>query len=233
MPTPKQGYYLADGTRIPGTTTIIGRFKDSGALIQWAYKQGREHEALARQGKEAPARLYETVEKAADIGTASHALVEAHIRGAEGDEIFSGPDYQSLDEASQRAARDAYGAYLSWEGQSKLKIIEQEIQLVSEEFRFGGTPDAIGQINGEYCLLDWKTSNNVYTDHLIQLAAYNYLWNENNPDRQITGGSHLCRFAKTHGDFAHNYYPNLDEGWELFKLYRKAYDLDKQLKKRA
>ena len=36
MPSPKSGYYNAKGERVPGTTTIISRFKDSGALIHWA-----------------------------------------------------------------------------------------------------------------------------------------------------------------------------------------------------
>lgn len=228
MPTPKSGYHLKDGTRVPGTTTIIGRWKDSGGLIMWAYKQGREHEALAQrvrhkelpEATKVPSRLYEVVEEAADIGTEAHGLVEAHING---DDL----------PAASPTAMDAFNAYLSWEAQSKLEIVEQEMQLVSEEYRFGGTPDAIGRIGNELCLVDWKTSNSVYSDYLIQLAAYKHLWEENHPDRPLTGGFHLCRFAKEHGDFAHHYYPNLDEAWRAFELMRELYDIDAQLKKRT
>ncbi len=46
MPHPKGGYRDADGKRIPGVTTIIGRFKESGALIRWAYGRGRDGEEL-------------------------------------------------------------------------------------------------------------------------------------------------------------------------------------------
>lgn len=42
MPHPKQGYFTKDGVRVPGTTTIISRFKESGALIYWAYNRGKE-----------------------------------------------------------------------------------------------------------------------------------------------------------------------------------------------
>ena len=230
MPTPRSGYHLKDGTKVPGTTTIIGRFKDSGGLIHWAYKQGREHESLAQRVRHeelpedtrVPARLYEVTEEAADIGTQAHELVEKHING----EHWLDSDYHEQ-------AVDAFGAYVSWEEQSKLTVVEQEMQLVSEEYRFGGTPDAIGEINGELCLVDWKTSNSVYQDYLIQLAAYRHLWETNHPDKPLTGGFHLCRFAKTHGDFSHHYYPNLDEAWEAFKHMRALYDIDKQLKKRA
>jgi hypothetical protein len=43
MATPKAGYRNADGIKLPSVTTILGRFKDSGGLIRWAYKQGRDH----------------------------------------------------------------------------------------------------------------------------------------------------------------------------------------------
>lgn len=81
-------------------------------------------------------------------------------------------------------------------------------------------------------LLDWKTSNGIFPDHLVQLAAYKQLWNENNPDRLITE-MHLLRFAKEHADFHHHRYANLDDAWRQFEIFREAYEIDKQLKKRA
>ena len=177
--------------------------------------------------------LYETVGKAADIGTMGHWLVEQHIDGAATDLKTLLGHFPGATDEMHNTAKDAFGAYLTWERHTKLKVIDQEMLMVSEEFRFGGTPDAIGEIDGELCLVDWKTSNAVYLDHLIQLAAYRHLWDVNNPERPLTGGSHLCRFAKTHGDFAHHYYPNLDDAWEAFKLMRRLYDITASLKKRA
>ncbi len=55
MATPTQGYWL-DGKRLPSVTTILGRFKESGALIKWGYGQGREN------GRESA--LNEMIEKA-------------------------------------------------------------------------------------------------------------------------------------------------------------------------
>ena len=218
MPTPKAGYHLADGTRVPGTTTIIGRFKDSAGLMHWAFKQGK-------LGKE---RLYEEAEKAADIGTLAHAMVELHIKGDD--------PHVALAEADgdmRGKAQSAFKAYLAWEGMTKLRVIEQEMQLVSEKYRYGGTPDAIWLINNELCLLDWKTSNSVYGDYLVQLAAYRNLWEEHNPDRPLTGGFHLLRFAKEYADFAHHYYPNLDSAWRAFTLMRELYEIDRELKQRT
>lgn len=248
MPTPRAGYRLKDGTRVPGTTTIVGRYKDSGALINWAYRQGKEHADLEFRGLPAPSGLYDKVQEAADIGTTIHAMVEAHIDGAAQsviDGIYMG---EHEDEDARAACESGFAAYRAWEKQSGLKIVAQEIQLVSEEYRFGGTPDAIGEIDGELCLLDWKSSSGIYPDHLIQIAAYKYLvehgvrtenrkplWYKGEPGLKmvLNGGFHLCRFAKEHGDFGHHYFPQLDDAWEAFKHMRALYDIDKQLKKRA
>ena len=36
---------------------------------------------------------------------------------------------------------------------------------------------------------------------------------------------------KEYADFAHHYYNNLDDAWDQFKLFRRAFDIDKKLKK--
>lgn len=224
MATPAAGYRLKDGSRVPGTTTIIGRFKESGALLHWAFAQGK----LAEQGK--IRHLYDKRDEAADFGTQVHELIEAHKNG----QAITLPD------DAPEQVRSGVEAYLSWERMTKLEIVQQEVQLVCDCHRFGGTPDAIGRIDGKLCLLDWKTSNGVYSDYLIQLAAYKHLIErgyrlDNGEPLGLTldGGFHLCRFSKSHGDFAHHYYPKLDEAWSQFVLFREAYEIDKQLKKRA
>lgn len=230
MATPKQGYRLADGARVPSVTTIISRFKDSGALMKWAYTTGREHGFTEGRGGIAPTSLYEVSGKAADIGTAAHSMVEASIKGEHPEMV---QDYINLSVDDRIKAKNAFAMYEEWAAQSSLVIVDQEMQLVSEKYRFGGTPDAIGEIGGKLCLVDWKTSNGVYSDYLLQLAAYRVLWDENNPDRTLTGGSHLCRFAKEFGDFAHHYYNDLDDAWLMFEHLLKAYRLDQVLRKRA
>lgn len=221
MPTPRKGYFTSSGEKVSGTTTIIGRFKDSGALIRWAWQRGKDHP---------DEDLYASRDEAANIGTAAHAMVEACINKQDphGVESLGG-----LTPEGRAKAIKAFGAYQKWASMSNLEIVDQEMLLVSDTYRFGGTPDAIGRLDGQLCLVDWKTSNGVYSDYLLQLAAYKQLWEENHPDMLLTGGFHLCRFSKESGDFAHHYYDELDDAWEMFKALRTAYEYDARLKKRA
>lgn len=225
MATPKAGYWL-DGKRLPGTTTIIGRFKDSGGLLHWAFQQGQS----------GAAHLYEQAEVAADIGTVAHSMIEAHINGLEP----TVPPDMSAEDADK--AHNAYGMYLAWKRQTNLKLISkyQEIQLICTCHKFGGTPDAIGEIDGKIVLLDWKTSNGVYQDYIIQLAAYKHLIEcgvrmdtGESLGLTINGGAHLLRVPKEYPDFDHRFFGDLTDAWRQFELFREAYEIDKVLKKRA
>jgi hypothetical protein len=130
-------------------------------------------------------------------------------------------------------AIQGYRNYLTWENSNNMKIVSIEDQLVSKEYLFGGTLDCVFEKDGILSIGDFKTSNAIYSDYLVQVAAYRQLWEENYPERPITGGFHLLRFSKEHADFAHHYWSELDDAWEQFKLFRRAYDLDKILKKRV
>ena len=227
MGRPTQGYYNAAGDKVPGTTTIIGRFKESCGLIQWAYKSGREHERMVAQGKEAPRHLYDVVQAAADSGTIAHDKIEAHILGKD----YTPP--ANTPEPVLTKAENAFAQFLEWREQTGLEIVATEKAYVSELYQFGGTVDAIGRdTKGRIVLLDWKTSGAGYSDMLIQLAAYALLLEECAPEF-TPQGFHLLRVAKESADFAHHFYGELEEAKEQFKLLRRAYDIDKRLSKRA
>jgi hypothetical protein len=203
VPTPTQGYKLKDGTKCPGTTTVIGSCLgwNKEQLLFWANKMGREGKSHRDEAQ-----------KAADIGTEAHACVEAEIRGLD------------IPAVSDRA-KQAFDEYREWRKRTQIEIVEAEIALVSESYKFGSTLDAMGTYEGEYELLDWKSSNGCYADHVIQLAAYGRNWMENHPDKPLRR-VHLCRFGKEGGFHHHSWkWTDLDPAWEAFLALRKLYDL--------
>ena len=213
MATAKLGYFLKDGaTRVPSVTTILGRFKECGGLMNWAYECGRS-------GKD----YREVRDSAANAGTMAHEAIE---KWKKGEKVGFGDD-----DISSRA-KSAYGAFLEWAEQTQLKITHTEVALVSEKYRFGGTLDAM-LVSNKRSLGDWKTSNNVYGDYIAQVAAYGILWEENFPDEPIHGGYHLLRFDKEYGDFHHSWWAEVESAKKFFLHLREAYELDKELKKRA
>jgi PD-(D/E)XK nuclease superfamily protein len=208
-------YKDKSGARLPSVTTILSRFKESGGLLYWANQCGLNGQTLDE------ARI-----PAATAGTMAHDLVEAHVNKRPLPELRGDPEIIAK-------ARSAYDTFVKWAEMNKLTIRHTEVSLVSETHKFGGRLDAIGVYGNELILLDWKTSNSVYADYVLQLAGYKALWEENYPDHMLVGGFHLCRFAKEEGDFAHHYYPRLDAEVETFLAMRKLYDQVKAVEKRV
>jgi hypothetical protein len=207
-------YRTKDGDRVPSTTTITGRFKDSAGLIKWANAEG-----LAGR------KLYED-KSATDIGSLVHAMVEARLHGQSMPHIPG--EYRET-------VLSAFASFEAWFEGNQFEVIATEFPLVSEVWRYGGTIDSIlRDAKGRLCIGDWKTSNAIYADYLLQLAAYGALWDEHAPaDAKLTGGFHLVRFSKEHGDMEHRHFPELDDAWTMFTLLRQSYELDKLLKRRA
>lgn len=218
---PTQQYKNKTGDILPSVTTVIGRFKDSRGLIHWSWKEGME-------GRDYRASR----DKAADAGTIAHHMIEDHIHK----ELDLSRFYHEHDDNLVSLAENALNAYLTWEKGYSIEYYGTEVPLVSEKYQFGGTIDGIAIQNGQFYIVDFKTSNKIYPDYLIQLAAYKGLWEENNPDKLIEGGFHLLRISKQEKptdpvSFNHNYYSQLDTAWESFRLMRKLYENDKELKR--
>lgn len=236
MATPRAGYRTKDGVKVPSVTTVLGRFKDSGGLIKWAYSQGREHENLAMRDLPAPTHLHDNVEKAALAGTIAHDFIESYILdGAKEGERFAAikAKYADAEAAVKTRAWNAYQQFLKWLSNTNITITHTEMGNVSEKYRYGGTLDAIGRdADGAVILLDWKSSNKIYGEMLIQLAAYALLLEENHPEL-IPTGYHILRVAKETADFGHHYYGELEKEKKSFLLMRELYDLVYDIQRRA
>lgn len=68
------------------------------------------------------------------------------------------------------------------------RVIALEQSLIDRKLRFGGTFDGVLLIDGEYWVVDWKTSGSLADDFKEQLAAYIHLWGLEHPEMEIAGG---------------------------------------------
>ena len=196
---PRIEYRNADGINLPGVTSIISANLswNKGALLGWAYNQGKAGKPLRDQ-------------EALDIGTITHKWTEADIKRKD----FKMPD---VTPEIKGKVENSFLAYLEWKDQVKFKLIKSELSLVSEKYQFGGTIDIIGEIKGKPAIIDIKTSDTIYIDHKIQVAAYHELYNENFLDEPITM-CYILKLGKKDGGFSYHYLPNLENEWNVFLL---------------
>jgi len=208
-------YKLSDGTPVSGVTTIIsGNIGWNGrVLMYWAWNEGKE------------GRDYKETSKAAcEAGTIAHAMIESDLKG----NLYVLPIGTSQEIIDK--AKIAFIAWLAWKKLVDFTLIASEKSLVSEKLKFGGTID-VAAIKQSTCILDLKTSNATYVEHLVQISAYGQLWNENNPENPVKA-YYLLRLGKEDGSFHYSYWPELAEAWEAFKHALELHNLHKIIKKR-
>ena len=184
---PSGRFYEVDGVRLPSVTHILGCI-GKPALINWAANQERAActDAAAdlyldlcktppmsrtsflatlsgRIGKQKAHR--KELEKAGEIGSQVHELIEWNLRQQLGQKV--GPEPKVVD--------DAQWAFMAWEDWSQsvsLKPRHVEQIVFSKQYGYAGTMDLLADVNGVLTLIDFKTSKSIYPEAFLQTAAY-------------------------------------------------------------
>jgi hypothetical protein len=183
-------FYDIDGRSYPSVTTILGCI-GKPALIQWAANQERtlvrdaaadlyqELVAAAQQlprssflvtlegrcGKERAHRR--ELEKAGDIGTQAHALIEWHLRRQIGLPVGVEPNVTP-------EALWAFMAFQDWATSVNLQPLFVEQTVFSIQHEYAGTMDLLAKVNGVLTLVDFKTGKSIYGEALLQNVAYQH-----------------------------------------------------------
>jgi len=187
-------YELPDGTKVPGVTTVLNELGwNKNTLIAWARR-----EALAGND---PDKIRD---ESADIGTCAHYLCECDAKGVT-------PDLSEFSQAHIDIAENCFLGYLDWRKTHNITKVTSELSCVSEKYKYGGTIDMLYRGDG-MILGDIKTSNGIYDEHKIQVAAYYYLLLENGYKVDDVYILHLAK----NGEFASHKIANLSVYWEVF-----------------
>ena len=161
--------YRVDGEPI---ISVTGVSAPKPGLVWWAAREAadyvKEHlkpgvpldeieiEELCEAARKAHSRK---ASKAALIGTTAHAACEAFIKGEEPKVI-------------NQAAKNSFDSFLAWVEDNDVEFIASEAKVYHNVLRYAGTLDVDAVVNGERCIVDLKTSNAIYPEMRLQVAAY-------------------------------------------------------------
>jgi len=182
-----------DKPEYPSVTTIL-QVIGKPALIAWSAKVEREMVTNAslglykdihgtplmsdmaylntlqtRLGKDRAHK--KELEKAADIGSQTHALIEWNLRASLMQE--AGPSPRVTDKATW-----AFMAWEDWKKSVNLKPIWIEQTVWSDTYGYAGTMDLLAEVNGKLTVVDWKTGKAIYPEAYLQNAAYRHALRE-------------------------------------------------------
>ena len=149
--------YMYNGIVVPRVTHIISKCIHSEGLMHYANNLGFRHQSYTK-----------TLAASANIGTICHENI---------DEFMENRAHVLPDDIPYQS-RNAYKSFLKWF--SDISVLAWDLEVLMHEQPlvckyFGGCLDGLYRINGLTYLVDYKTSNHVTINHLIQASAYRYI----------------------------------------------------------
>jgi hypothetical protein len=192
-------FYSRNESFYPSVTSIL-QFLPKGKFFEtWLKDVGHNSDIITR--------------KATDEGTQVHDAVEKYLMGEK---------IQWLDEnGKSNYSLDVWKLILRFHDfwtTVKPILIESEIHLFSDQYKFAGTCDLVVEINGERWLLDLKTSNAIHTAMDLQLAAYTQAWNETFKEKIDRVGIIWLKSSKRKNGYLQG------KGWEIYEPSRSIED---------
>jgi hypothetical protein len=232
-------WYDIDGESYPSVTSILAVI-GKPALINWAANQERAlvmdaaadlYVDLCKLPKPMPRSAYITtlqgrcgqqkahkkaMEKASEIGTQAHALIEWNLRRALGQK--TGPEPRVVDDAQW-----AFMAFQDWAGSVNLKPRYIEQVVFSRQYAYAGTMDLLADVKGVLTLVDFKTGKSIYGEASLQNVAYQHALVEMGHSKPEAGL--VVRLPKVQTDpaFEVKDVPSLDVLLPVFLAVRKLW----------
>lgn len=180
-------FYTIEGQSYPSVTNIL-QVIGKPALINWAANQERtvcldaaadlyldlcKAQPMSRasfvatlDGRIGKQKAHKReLDKAGEIGSQAHALIEWNLRSQLGQKV--GPEPRVVD-----AAQWAFMAFQDWANTVSLKPIFIEQTVFSKVHGYAGTMDLLAEVNGRVTLVDFKTGKSIYAEAFLQNAAY-------------------------------------------------------------
>lgn len=213
-------YRIDDGvpTAVEGVTSVCSIIDKSMYLIPWACKmmetkllrtmpkhaaesdeisiKWNDFEQLVADAKRAHKEI---LVDAGDVGTAAHNWIEDSIRWAIAKNNGVVTELTKAEPSDARAI-NCGNAALDWMKEHNVRWLKTEHKIYSKKWEYAGTMDGLAEVNGVLSVVDWKTSNHLRTDYLLQTAAYWHAHFEEFYEDDISD-RWILRLGKEEGDF--------------------------------
>jgi len=236
----KRHRFTVNGKSVLSVTAATSVIDKSRPLIYWATGLSRDFlmENLKKltadtKGEKIVALIEEATKQhqikkkeAADIGTMSHDWAEQFIKAK------TKKDWPEIPKHPQ--VYNAINAFLKWVDEHKVKFLSSEKFVYSRKNNYAGIMDAEAIIGKRKCPIDFKTSNGLYPEYRLQVAAYQGAVEEET-GKPYSGNKWIVRFGKDDGEFEAHEYAEHDKDYKAFlaalALRRRMKELDTWEKK--
>lgn len=197
-----------------------------------------ELDAIIAEAKKADK---EELETAGGIGHDAHSWIEQLIKAILAEDELRTLEVLAKLPEDERASNCCIGA-VEWMVKHNVRWISTERRVFSLEYKFAGTMDGLALIDScddpaccghefkdRLSIVDWKSSNYLYTTYLMQVAAYEQAYQEETKDQ--VADRWIIRLGKDDGEFDPWHAEGVETFVEDFEAFKHALNLTLSLKK--
>lgn len=240
-------YYSKDMENFyPSVTTVLQVYPKGFGYEKWLKENGEDADSILKEAGEQGSKVHDGIDQIikGEQVMWTHQLVDTYqLRTVESHEQFI-MDKEDGNIGKYLKEIQIY-SLLEWQmllrfaefvEQVKPEFEANELNMIVDELKLGGTLDIVCMINGERWLIDTKTSNYIHKSHEIQLSAYKKMWDVLNPSMPIDRVGILWLKAQTRGVDSKGKSiqgqgwqlkpigMEADHGWKLFEHTRAIWD---------
>jgi hypothetical protein len=166
-------WYLVEGVYLPSVTWICDFYPKSIGFYKWLANKGwNEAEGLKEAAGNKGSKIHQAINKLLTGGTIAHNETLLNHDTGRNEEI-------TVEEY------EAVISFAAWFKATKPKSLEMEKTVYHPEKLYAGTMDYLCEIAGEKWLIDFKSSQNIYSSHHVQVSAYKKCIEAEHPDCKL------------------------------------------------
>src|SRR4051812_2136827 len=145
-------------TAVPSVTWIAGHYPKGIPFYKWLADKGWDESQAIKQA-------------AGDKGSKVHEALSAILEGQEVriDSKFINRSTGQPEELTFEEV-ECIKAFCDWRATVKFEPIAWDVVVFSEQYGYAGTIDLIARVNDQLYLIDFKTSQHVWTEYELQVS---------------------------------------------------------------
>jgi hypothetical protein len=173
---PALGYWMVK-TAINYLATKLDDIKDGKLILNAdnSYKILQEAKNQHKQIKD----------ESANTGTMVHEVLEFHLK------------HENVGMLLNDKTKKPFEGFVEWKNKRKFKLVSSE-ETVWSKHGYAGTLDCAAYLDGKLYIVDFKTSNAIYPEYVMQIASYVKAYEENT-GKKIEGAG-ILRLDKETGE---------------------------------
>lgn len=168
-------YYWLNGEFMPGVTSILQEAAPTPYGLKKFWQDNTKEEADA------------IFEAAGDFGTKMHDAFE---------NLLLAQELNLLGDYPTKKEKDCLVSFKDWFSYYKPTDFMPEQPIASGKYKYAGTLDFVGTINGQRWLVDFKTTGAIHFSHQLQTLAYKQAFEESYGEKIDRIG--VARFGTIH-----------------------------------